>query len=151
MTNTNNAAETQLLSDAADSFGDGVINFGRGDEFFGMTDLTLSATFELNDLDSGRQRLIWNPLQYGIEVINGDDLMVWIRTDSGGFDNLFFANAITDAGWHDTQVVMDSTAGTLEIWFDGEVIHSGSSADMRSASRSIGTSPPADRQAAARH
>lgn len=114
------------LESAADSFGNGIVNLGRSEDFFNLNDMTLSVTFELNDLVSGEQALVWNHTQYGV-LVDGDDLKVALRTDAGKLSYLKFADAIDEAGWHDVQVVMDSAAGTLDVWLDGEILHSGSS------------------------
>ncbi|MEP5700258.1 MAG: LamG-like jellyroll fold domain-containing protein, partial [Sneathiella sp.] len=117
--------QEQKLDIAAKNFGSGSVNLGRPDDFFNLDDMTLSVTFELNDLTSGKQALLWNHAQYGI-MIEDNDLQVALRTDDGSLSYLKFPNALDDAGWHDVQVVMDSVAGTLDIWLDGDVLHSGS-------------------------
>ena len=119
--------ETKLLAEAATRFGSGVVNLGADASFSGMTDMTISMTFELNDLSSGYQRILWNHTQYGIEVVD-NDLNVRMRMEDGSLGTISVKDVFKEAGWHDTQVVMDSTAGTLDIWLDGEVVYSGSNA-----------------------
>lgn len=119
-------AEKALLDQAASNFGDGVVNLGRDPSMFNLDSFTLNVTFELNDLESGRQTLVNNHKQYSIEIID-NDLAIWLNTEEGTRERILLEDAIDTAGWHDTQVVLDADAGTLEIWFDGQSIYSGSS------------------------
>ncbi|WP_181017964.1 VCBS domain-containing protein, partial [Sneathiella aquimaris] len=120
------SVDAQLTNIAGD-FGAGVVNLGYGDQFFGMTDLTVSATFELNSLSGGKQAVVFNHKQYAIKVVN-DDMQIMMRKVDGTQDTINIGNVLGETGWHDTQLVLDSGAGTLELWLDGAVVYSGSSA-----------------------
>jgi len=118
--------EIPKLTEAASEFGVGPVNLGRNDGFFNLDDMTLSVTFELNDLNSGKQGLLWNHMQYGI-LVNDDALQVVLRGTDGALNYIHIGNALTEAGWHDTQVVMDSNSQTLEIFLDGVSVYQGGS------------------------
>ncbi|MBL4906911.1 MAG: hypothetical protein JKX94_05610, partial [Sneathiella sp.] len=121
------ADEIPALEKAAAEFGDGLVSLGRGAEFFDLDDMTLSVTFELNDLSSGVQGVLWNHMQYGILVID-NNMQVAMRGLDGNLDYITINDAFGEAGWHDTQVTIDSVTETLEIWLDGDLKYSGSSA-----------------------
>ncbi len=129
MSTVTSQAELDLLSQAASEFGDGVVNLGRDPSMFGMESFTLSATFELNSLDGGRQRVLWNHTQYGIEVY-GDDLRIALRASDGSLDYYKVPNIINNTGWHDVQVTYDASSGGLAIWLDGENIFSKDEIDV---------------------
>ncbi|MEX0828215.1 MAG: LamG-like jellyroll fold domain-containing protein, partial [Haliea sp.] len=114
------------LESAASAFGTGFQNLGRGDEYFSMTSFTLGLTFKPLDLSGGYQVLLNNFGQYSVSIRN-DDLIVQLNTEDGQDRTLTFKDAISDNGWHDVQVIVNDQTGKLDIWLDGETIHSGSS------------------------
>ncbi|MFC4271762.1 hypothetical protein GQF03_16640 [Sneathiella chungangensis] len=115
--------EIAALDQAATAIGDGILNLGRGDEYFGQDDFTASVTFALDDLDAGRGRLLWNHMNYGIQV-QDDDLMVYFAEDGQRLQVYTFKDAIKDTDWHDVQLVLDDEADTFSIYFDGELLQS---------------------------
>ncbi|MAL79179.1 MAG: hypothetical protein CMN55_08725 [Sneathiella sp.] len=121
-------SDLENLETEASAFGSGTQNLGRGDKYFSMTSMTLSATFSLNDLTGGRQYIYNNHLQTALYVHN-DDLVVRLNTENGSFPQITLKDVITDAGWHDVQVILDDEAETLEVWLDGKEVYSGSGAD----------------------
>ena len=124
--NNNNASDLEILQSAANAFGSGFQNLGRGDEHFSMKSLTLSATFSLDGLDNGRQYIYNNHTQASLAVRN-DDLTVMLNTENGQAMRLTFRDAFKEPGWQDIQVVVDESKSSLEIWVNGEVLHSSSS------------------------
>ncbi len=113
--------ETVALNKAAEDFGDGIHNLGRGEEYFGFNDFTASITFSLDSLDGGRQRLLWNHTNYGIQI-KGDDLVVYFGEEGEKMDIFFFRDAIPDTDWHDVQLVLDDDADTFSIYMDGNLL-----------------------------
>ncbi|MFT6556371.1 VCBS domain-containing protein [Sneathiella sp.] len=126
--------EQDLLEQSATEFGSGVVNLGREASLFPTGDFTLSATFELNNLNSGLQTVVWNPRQFGIRI-KDDDLKITLRGDDGRLHTTTISDAFDDTGWHDVQVVMDEDAGTLAFWLDGAVVYAGSSDGVNLTSR----------------
>ncbi|MCC3303869.1 LamG-like jellyroll fold domain-containing protein [Sneathiella sp. HT1-7] len=113
--------EIAALDESAANIGDGIINLGMDDEYFGMDDFTASITFSLDGLDDGRQRLLWNHTNYGVQI-EDDDLVVYFSEDGGQLKVYTFANAITDTDWHDVQLVLDDDADTFSIFLDGQAL-----------------------------
>ncbi len=118
-----------LLYEKAEEFGSGVTNLGRDASLFGSDEMTISVTFELNDLNSGGQALLYNHTQYSLMVID-DSLKVDIRQSSGSMLSLSFDDVIAEAGWQDVQVVTDSQSGLLEVWLNGDVLFSETNQDI---------------------
>ncbi|MDF2368161.1 LamG-like jellyroll fold domain-containing protein [Sneathiella sp.] len=113
--------EIAALDESAANIGDGIINLGMDDEYFGMDDFTASVTFALDGLDDGRQRLLWNHINYGVQV-EDDDLVIYFAEDGGQLKVYTFENAITDTDWHDVQLVLDDSADTFSIFLDGQAL-----------------------------
>ncbi|USG63263.1 putative Ig domain-containing protein [Sneathiella marina] len=116
-------SESALLAEAATNFGSGVVNLGRDPGFFNLTDMTFSATFELNDLVTTGQRVFNNHTNFLVGVSN-DDMYVYISDDNNDMQFLpTIQNVFTQAGWQDIQVVLDGTAQTMEVWVNGANVH----------------------------
>src|SRR5690606_26357896 len=98
-------SDLENLEAAANEFGLGMQSLGRDDKYFSMTSMTLSATFNLNDLSSGRQYIYNNHLQTALYVQN-NDLVVRLNTEDGAFPQIILKDVITDTGWHDVQVIL---------------------------------------------
>lgn len=113
--------EIAALDAAAANIGDGIINLGMDDDYFGMDDFTASITFALDGLDDGRQRLLWNHTNYGVQI-EDDDLVVYFAEEGGQLKVYTFENAITDTDWHDVQLVLDDSADTFSIYLDGQAL-----------------------------
>ncbi|MZR29691.1 LamG-like jellyroll fold domain-containing protein [Sneathiella litorea] len=113
--------EIAALDQAASNIGDGIINLGMGEEYFGHEDFTASVTFALDSLDDGRQRLLWNHTNYGVQV-EDDDLVIYFAEDGGQMKVYTFENAITDTDWHDVQLVLDGDADTFSVYLDGQAL-----------------------------
>jgi hypothetical protein len=109
------------LNKAADEFGDGRQNLGRGEEYFGFDDFTASITFALDSTNGGSQRMLWNHSNYGIEV-KGDNLVVYFTEEGKGMEIFVFKDAIQDTAWHDVQLVLDGEADTFSIYLDGQML-----------------------------
>ncbi|WP_288905143.1 LamG-like jellyroll fold domain-containing protein [uncultured Sneathiella sp.] len=113
--------EIAALNVAAANIGDGIINLGMEDDYFGMDDFTASVTFALDSLDDGRQRLLWNHTNYGVQI-EDDDLVVYFAEEGGQLKVYTFENAITDTDWHDVQLVLDDDADTFSVYLDGQAL-----------------------------
>ncbi|WP_334128572.1 LamG-like jellyroll fold domain-containing protein [Sneathiella sp.] len=111
--------EIAALNQAASEFGSGVHNLGRGDEYFGQDDFTASITFALDSLDDGRQRLLWNHMNYGIQIDN-DDLVIYFAEDGQQLKVYTFKDAIKDTDWHDVQLVLNDSSDTFSVYLDGQ-------------------------------
>ena len=117
--NLNTEQEIAALNQAASDFGSGVHNLGRGDEYFGQDDFTASITFALDSLDDGRQRLLWNHMNYGVQIEN-DDLMIYFAEDGANMKIYTFPDVIKDTDWHDVQLVLNDSADSFSIYLDGQ-------------------------------
>ncbi len=121
-------AENKLLEDAASNFGE-TKNFGRDPALNGMDSFTLSVTFELDTLKGGTQALLWNTQQYGL-LVHNNSLYVYLRGANGYMDVIALRGTLDETGWHDVQIVLDDKTNALNIWVDGENVHSGSGAGV---------------------
>ncbi|WP_373085983.1 right-handed parallel beta-helix repeat-containing protein [Sneathiella sp.] len=115
------AEENEALHQSANNVGDDLINLGRGDEYFGSDDFTASITFALDGLDDGRQRLLWNHSNYGVQVVN-DDLVIYFAEEGEKMNVFQFRDVIKDTDWHDVQLVLDDSSDTFSVYFDGNVL-----------------------------
>ncbi|MEH6525478.1 MAG: right-handed parallel beta-helix repeat-containing protein [Sneathiella sp.] len=122
--------ENWSLDNIAENFGSGEVSIGQDASLFDLAgDFTMSVTFELADLTSGKQALLYTHTNYGLYVQN-DDLVFEFRQSDGSGNSIRVKDAIDNAGWNDVQVVHDAAAGTLEFWVNGESVYSGSDKDI---------------------
>ncbi|WP_169566133.1 VCBS domain-containing protein [Sneathiella limimaris] len=129
LVSNSDGTQVELLEEAAAAFGGGVKNLGKSADLFGMSSFTLSATFELNSLAGGKQSVIWNHMQYGVNIVD-DDLQVALRASDGGITFYKFENVFDETGWHDFQVVFDHSESSLTVLVDGAVAGEVNQADV---------------------
>lgn len=111
-----------LLQSASNDFGEGVVNLGKDEKFFGMTSMTLGITFRVDEID-GYQTLLNNHKRYSV-VLNDEKLIIGFNNPDGPNLKLYFKKAVTETGWHDIHVVLDEATGVFEVWVDGENLYS---------------------------
>ncbi|WP_037492547.1 LamG-like jellyroll fold domain-containing protein, partial [Sneathiella glossodoripedis] len=129
MRSLSSQAEQEMLEAAAANFGEGVVNLGRDPSMFGMESFTLSATFELNSLNGGDQRLLWNHTQYGI-IVKDNDVRIALRGEDGKLNYYTAPDVLENAGWHDIQITYDAPSNELNIYLDGSAVFSTITSDV---------------------
>ncbi|MBL4806166.1 MAG: VCBS domain-containing protein [Rhodobacteraceae bacterium] len=115
--------ENEILEQASEQFGDGVVKLDKVDSFYNSEEFTLSVTFKMNALDSNHQKVFWSPNQYGI-IVDNTSLKIAIKTIEGKLEYIGINRVFDEAGWHDVQIVFNKSENTLEIWADGALLRS---------------------------
>ena len=109
--------------DARLEFAGGAAKVELGDLGQPHLDGSLTATVVYDpDSTSSTQRLLWNHLNFGIEVKN-DQVRVYAATEDEGFKSYRVkAPAIKEEGDHRITVAVDSDLDRIQIVVDGEIV-----------------------------
>jgi VCBS repeat-containing protein/parallel beta-helix repeat protein len=115
------AEENQKLELAAEQFGEGVVILNKDAFSNNDEDFTFSVTFEMNVLNGGHQKVFWSSKQFGI-IVDNTSLKVALQTTQGKLEYVAINKVFGEAGWHDVQIVHNTSENTLEIWADGSLL-----------------------------
>ena len=101
--------------------GYGVLSLGRLDKPQLDGSLTADIVIDPGGM-SGRQHLLWNHMNFGVEIA-GSELRVFARTEDEGFKSYRTSSAPLEAdGDHRITVAVDSDLDRIQIVIDGEVV-----------------------------
>ena len=101
----------------------GYVSFGRDADFFEASELSLFMNFRTDAPNEGTARLLWNHMQYGVELV-GDDKLVF-KFMNGDRTRVEVDDLDINAGeWHSVGFAFDESNGAFKAYLDGEMIAS---------------------------
>lgn len=107
----------------------GYASFGKHEAFFDTSELSIFFDVKSDGVHDGTSRLLWNHMNYGIELVGSDTLRFTFF--GGGRQAVEVEDAeLGSGGWQNIGFALDTDTGAFTAYIDGQVVETANLANV---------------------